>query len=26
MINGSPIRARGNVCQVDGQWALSPTP
>src|SRR5216683_2802504 len=25
MINGSPVRARGNVCQqVNGQWALSP--
>jgi len=25
MINGSPVRARGNVCQQgNGQWALSP--
>jgi surface antigen len=25
MINGSPVRARGNVCQqVNGQWAVSP--
>jgi surface antigen len=26
MINGSPVRARGSVCQaVNGQWALTPT-
>jgi len=25
MINGSPVRARGNMCREgDGKWALSP--